>query len=123
MSTGTGVSTSTSEDASCSYSSYETYTCTYRDSSTPSRDTPSTNTPSSSTVSSYRDYEQEARELVKHIIEQAIETYLEEMMAEKGVKWPTGENFSIEKAEEAIDKLVQVKISPPSHPKACFLLQ
>lgn len=61
------------------------------------------------TVSSYRNYEQEARELVKRILQQSLQTYQEELNETmEEVEWPTGENFTIERAEEAINRLVKV---------------
>lgn len=59
------------------------------------------------TASSYRNYEEEARELVRQVIEQSLHI-LQEDMARSVVEWPTGENFTIEKAEEAINKVVKV---------------
>lgn len=64
-----------------------------------------------STVSSYRDYEKEAKELVKLILEHSIKVYLadEAKATVEVMGWPTGETFTIDKAEEAIDTLVKVR--------------
>lgn len=63
------------------------------------------------TLSSYRNYEEEAKELVKLILDQSMQAYQQEMantVHVQDVEWPTGENFTTEKAEEAIDRLVKV---------------
>ena len=75
-----------------------------------------------SSSSSYRNYEEEARELVQRIITQALIGIQAELELEARNKllevlpdvqtppldWPTGENFTVLKGEEAIDRLVKV---------------
>lgn len=75
---------------------------------------------STETVSSYRDYEQEAHELVAIILKSSVERLIREQSEQAlkqkessedtkpPVEWPTGENFTIEKGLEAIDCLVKV---------------
>ena len=64
----------------------------------------------SSHRSSYRNYEEEARELVKRIIQQSLDMYQDELGQNRtATEWPTGENFTIELAKEAIDKLVKAR--------------
>ena len=62
-------------------------------------------------VSSYRDYEQEAQQLVEKILQQAMQAYKQELanMA-PDIDWPTGDGFTIEKAKDAINTLVKVRI-------------
>ena len=58
------------------------------------------------TLSSYINYEEEARRLVKGIIDQSLKVYQAEL--EATMEWPTGGTFTIDKGTAAIDKLVQV---------------
>lgn len=58
-------------------------------------------------TSSYRNYEEEAKDLVKKIIEHSLKTYQIEL-AKTPIEWPTGENFTIEKGKTAIDDFVKV---------------
>ncbi len=55
-------------------------------------------------ASSYRNYEEEARDLVKSIIEQSLKVY----EAETSMEWPTGKDFTVDKGKTAIDRLVKV---------------
>lgn len=55
-------------------------------------------------TSNYRNYEAEARELVRLVIQQAIAIHHRQQV----IEWPTGENFTIESAKEAIDAVVKV---------------
>lgn len=57
--------------------------------------------------SSYRDYGEEARELVREILQKSLLIY-ELEVAKTVMEWPTGENFTVEVAKEAIDTLVKV---------------
>ena len=58
-------------------------------------------------TSNYRNYEEEARELVRLVLQQATSIYQRQQMAQR-IEWPTGENFTIESAKEAIDAVVKV---------------
>ena len=57
--------------------------------------------------SSYRDYEEEARELVLRVLEKSLHTYKQEL-ARNAIEWPTGDTFNEEVAKEAIEALVKV---------------
>ena len=60
------------------------------------------------TVSSYRDYEEEARGLVQ----QLLSTSLERSRKELGDReWPVGRDFTVEKGQSALAKLVEVHAS------------
>lgn len=64
-------------------------------------------------VSSYRDYEAEAHELVKKLIRSSLERIAAEQAqqeADQLMSWPLGKDFTIEKGLEAIDKFVKVNI-------------
>ena len=74
------------------------------------------------TLSSYRDYQAEAHELVKNLIrsslekiasEQAQRTTKDLVNSRTGTKvcvdWPLGGDFTIENGLEAIDKFVKVR--------------
>lgn len=81
-----------------------------------------------SSVSSYRDYQAEAHELVKNLIRAALEKLAAEQSQQQADKpdieqssvdvgtpkpvliWPSGKDFTIEKGLEAIDKFVKVNI-------------
>lgn len=74
---------------------------------------------SAETVTSYRDYEKEAHELVTKLIQSSLERLVREQSEQKlrstkvdhnppPVKWPTGDNFTVDKGLEAIDTLVKV---------------
>lgn len=56
--------------------------------------------------SSYRNYEEEAKEIVKSILQQALKVYQSELERE----WPTGKNFTIDNGKAAIDRLVKVNV-------------
>lgn len=63
---------------------------------------------------SYRDYELEARQLVKNAIEKSLKNFTEERkLAEStqsaAVEWPTGGNFTVAKCQEAINRLIQAR--------------
>lgn len=67
-----------------------------------------------SVPSSYRGYEEEARELVKMIIQRSIEIVIAAKIEAPpivDVAWPTGGEFTVEKGEAAINKLVEVCMS------------
>lgn len=57
--------------------------------------------------SSYRNYEEEARELVLRVLERSLRTYQQEL-ARNTIEWPTGDAFNEEVAKEAIEALVKV---------------
>ncbi len=64
-------------------------------------------------VSSYRDYEAEAHELVKKLIRASLEKIAAEQAQQKEdqstvMNWPLGKDFTVEKGLEAIDKFVKV---------------
>lgn len=59
--------------------------------------------------SSYRNYEEEARKLVLAILQQALLAYQREVARTVLMEWPTGENFTVEVAKEAIDTLVKAR--------------
>ena len=64
--------------------------------------------------SSYRSYEEEARELVKRTIQRSIEISTAvkiEAPPIMDVTWPTGREFTVERGEAAISQLVQVCMS------------
>lgn len=67
-------------------------------------------------VSSYRDYEAEAHELVKKLIRSSLERIAAEQAQQEAdqstelMSWPLGKDFTIEKGLEAIDKFVKVNI-------------
>ena len=64
-------------------------------------------------VSSYRDYEAEAHELVKKLIRSSLEKIAAEQAQQESTElmsWPLGKDFTIEKGLEAIDKFVKVNI-------------
>ena len=65
-------------------------------------------------VSSYRDYQAEAHELVKKLIRASLEKIAAEQSQQKAdqpnerISWPLGKEFTTEKGLEAIDKFVKV---------------
>ena len=70
-------------------------------------------------VSSYRDYQAEAHELVSRLIRSSLEKIAAEQAqrlaeevadgdSEKAVQWPSGKDFTVEKGLEAIDAFVKV---------------
>lgn len=63
-------------------------------------------------VSSYRDYEAEAHELVQKLIRSSLEKIAAEQAQQKADQsttyWPLGKDFTTEKGLEAIDKFVKV---------------
>ncbi len=76
-------------------------------------------------ISSYIDYEEEARKLVKITIMRSVHNLLKteaadtETGSETGseqpvpTEWPTGENFTVEKGGKSIDELVKVSYTLP----------
>ena len=58
-------------------------------------------------ATSYRDYEEEAKDLVKSIIQNSLKIYQSEL-EKTSMEWPTGKDFTIDKGKAAIDKLVKV---------------
>lgn len=58
-------------------------------------------------TSNYRNYGEEARELVRLVLQQAMANYQRQQMAQR-IEWPTGENFTIENSKVAIDAVVKV---------------
>lgn len=59
-------------------------------------------------LASYRDYAQEAKKLVLEILQRSV-LICEQGVGEGVMEWPTGENFTVELAREAIDSLVKVR--------------
>ena len=63
-------------------------------------------------VSSYRDYEAEAHEIVKKLIRASLERIAAEQSQQNAeqstTEWPLGKDFTTESGLEAIDKFVKV---------------
>ena len=64
-------------------------------------------------LSSYRDYEAEAMELVKGVIQNAVNIVKSELreqqLSEHPIDWPCGRDFTVDKGKEAIQQLIKVK--------------
>lgn len=64
------------------------------------------------TESSHRESlcEQKAREIVQAVVENALEIYQKQVLERTGeIDWPTGQDFTVEKAIECIDRLVKAR--------------
>ena len=62
------------------------------------------------TVSSYRNYEEEARGLVQQLLSTSLERVRQELgeREEPGEEWPVGRDFTVEKGLNAVERLVEV---------------
>lgn len=66
------------------------------------------------TVSSYRNYEEEARGLVQQVLSTSVERSRQELAGREqpSAEWPVGKDFTVEKGQNAVAKLVEVHIMP-----------
>lgn len=63
-----------------------------------------------STMSSYRDYEAEAKVMVEKLLTSTLERVKKEKKQKQAPAWPLVSQYSKETVEESIHKFVQVKI-------------
>lgn len=59
-------------------------------------------------ISTYRDYELEARALVQQLLTSSLERIHLEKDQEARAAWPLGTEFTVERGQEALSRVVQV---------------
>lgn len=62
------------------------------------------------TVSSYRDYESEAKDLIQSLIVSSVKRVNEEALSSINSTWPTVDKLSPESGQSAIEKFIEVYI-------------
>lgn len=62
---------------------------------------------SGSSMSSYRNYQEEAHELVQRLLRSSLERLRKEQ-EEAWPKWPTGGEFTVERGEQALGQFIEV---------------